>query len=135
MEERDGKTQEFITHQSENPQEGQKPSRTATEKEEFLRLQRLEDERKAAGAALRKQITKVNSLFEQHQETDVTSLERERDILDLHRERMDEAHQMYFNELHDSKDLDQALQWFDTRDREYFQCRTRINELLQCAEK
>ena len=108
MEERDGMTQEFITHQSENPQEGQKRSRTATEKEEFLRLQRLEDERNAAGAALRKKITKVNSLFEQHQETDVTSLERERDILDLHRERMDGAHQMYFNELHDSKDLDQA---------------------------
>ena len=108
MEERDDMTQEFITHQSENPQEGQKRSRTATEKEEFLRLQRLEDERKAAGAALRKKITKVNSLFEQHQETDVTSLERERDILDLHRERMDEAHQMYFSELHDSKDLDQA---------------------------
>ena len=77
----------------------------------------------------------MNSLFEQHQETDVTSLERERDILDLHRERMDEAHQMYFNELHDSKDLDQALQWSDTRDREYFQCRTRINEVLQCAGK
>ena len=48
---------------------------------------------------------------------------------------MDEAHQMYFNELRDSKELDQALQWFDTRDREYFQCRTRINEVLQCAEK
>ena len=27
------------------------------------------------------------------------------------------------------------MQWFDTRDREYFQCRTRINEVLQCAEK
>ena len=107
-------TQEFIDHQSENPQEGQKRSRTATEKGEFLRLQKLEDERKVAGAALRKQITKVNSLFEQHRETDVTSLERERDILDLHRERMDEAHQMYFNELRDSKELDKALQWFDT---------------------
>ena len=135
MEQRDGMTQEFIDHQSENPQEGQKRSRTATEKGEYLRLQKLEDERKVAGAALRKQITKVNSLFEQHQETDVTSLERERDILDLHRERMDEAHQMYFNELRDSKELDQALQWFDTRDREYFQCRRRINEVLQCAEK
>ena len=87
-------------------------------------MQRLEDERKAAGAALRKQISKVNSLFEQHQETDVTSLEQERDILDLHRERMDEAHQMYFNELHDSKELDQALQWFDTRDREYLTTNT-----------
>ena len=48
---------------------------------------------------------------------------------------MDEAQQMYFNEPRDSKELDQALQWFDTRDREYFQCRTRINEVLQCAEK
>ena len=128
-------TQEFIDHQSENPQEGQKRSRTATEKGEFLRLQKLEDERKVAGAALRKQITKVNSLFEQHQETDVTSLERERDILDLHRERMDEAHQMYFNELRDSKELDQALQWFDTRDREYFQCRTRINEVKHISDR
>ena len=98
-------------------------------------MQRLEDERKVAGAALRKQTTNVNSLFEQHQETDVMSLERECDILDLHRERMDEAQQMYFNEPRDSKELDQALQWFDTRDREYFQCRTRINEVLQCAEK
>ena len=48
---------------------------------------------------------------------------------------MDDAQQMYFNEPRDSKELDQALQWFDTRDREYFQCRTRINEVLQCAEK
>ena len=133
MEQRDGMTQEFIDHQSENPQKEQKRSRTATEKGEFLRLQRLEDERKAAGAALRKQITKENSLFEQHQETDVTSLERGRDI--LHRERMDEAHQMYFNKLRYSKELDQALQWFDTRGRECSQCRTRINEVLQCAEK
>ena len=54
MEQRDGMTQEFIDHQSENPQEGQKRSRTATEKGEFLRLQKLEDERKVAGAALRK---------------------------------------------------------------------------------
>ena len=82
MEQRDGMTQEFIDHESENPQEGQKRSRTGMEKGEFLRLQRVEDERKAAGAALRKQITKVNSSFEQHQETDVTSLERERDILE-----------------------------------------------------
>ena len=71
MEQKDGMTQEFIDHESENPQEGQKRSRTATEKGYLLRLQRLEDERKAAGAALRKQITKVNSIFEQHQETDV----------------------------------------------------------------
>ena len=54
MEQRDGMTQEFIDHQSENPQEGEKRSRTATEKGEFLRLQKLEDERKVAGAALRK---------------------------------------------------------------------------------
>ena len=127
-------TQEFIDHQSENPQKEQKRSRTATEKGEFLRLQRLEDERKAAGAALRKQITKENSLFEQHQETDVTSLERGREILDLHRERMDKAHQMYFNKLRDSKELVQALQWFDTRDREYFQCRTRINEVKHISD-
>ena len=80
-------------------------------------MQRLEDERKVAGAALRKQITNVNSLFEQHQETDVMSLERECDILDLHRERMDEAQQMYFNKPRNSKELDQALQWLDTRDR------------------
>ena len=85
-------------------------------------MQRLEDERKVARAALRKQITNVNSLFEHHQETDVMSLERECDMLDLHRERMDEAQKMYFHEPHDSKELDQALQWFDTRDREYFQC-------------
>ena len=51
MEQRDGMTQEFIDHQSENPQKEKKRSRTATEKGEFLRLQRLEDERKVAGAA------------------------------------------------------------------------------------
>ena len=48
---------------------------------------------------------------------------------------MDKAHQMYFNKLRDSKELVQALQWFDTRDREYFQCRTRINEVKHISDR
>ena len=36
MEQRDGMTQEFIDQESEDPQQGQKRSRTATEKGEFF---------------------------------------------------------------------------------------------------
>ena len=56
--------------------------RIATERGESLRLERLAVERKAAGAALRRQITKVSSLLESIKETDTRVLEQERDSLD-----------------------------------------------------
>ena len=39
---------------------------------------------------------------------------------------MSDAHHNYYQELHDSKELDEAYQWFDVRDRDYFQCRIKI---------
>lgn len=48
---------------------------------------------------------------------------------------MNDAHQSYFKELHDPKELDEPHQWLDTRDHEYFQCRIKITEALQCLEK
>ena len=109
--------------------------RIPTERGESLRLERLAEERKAAGAALRKQITKVSSLLESIKETDARVLEKERDSLDLCRDRMNDAHHNYYKELHDSEELDEAYKWFDIRDREHFQCRIKINEALHCVEK
>ena len=109
--------------------------RIPTEKGESHRLERLAEERKAAGAALRKQITKVSSLLESIKGTDTRVLERERDSLDLCRDRMNDAHHNYYKELYDAKELDEAYKWFDLRDREHFQCRTRINEALLCMER
>ena len=106
-----------------------------TEKGESLRLESLVEERKAAGAALRRQITKVSSLLEPMKETDIRVLEQERDSLDLYRDRMNDAHHNYYKELHDAKELDEAYKWFDLRDREHFECRFRINEALRCVEK
>ena len=109
--------------------------RIPTERGESLRLERLAEERKAAGAALRKQITKVSSLLESIKETDARVLEKECDSLDLCRDRMNDAHHNYYKELHDSEELDEAYKWFDIRDREHFQCRIKINEALHCVEK
>lgn len=109
--------------------------RILAERGESLRLERLAEERKAAGAALRKQITKVISLLESIKETDTRVLEQERDSLDLYRDRMNDAHHNYYKELYDTKELDEAYKWFDLRDREHFQCRFRINEALHCVEK
>ena len=106
-----------------------------TEKGESLRLERLSEERKAAGAALRRQITKVSSLLEPMKETDLRVLEQERDSLDLYRDRMNDAHHNYHKELHDAKELDESYKWFDLRDREHFECRFRVNEALRCVEK
>ena len=48
---------------------------------------------------------------------------------------MNAAHHKYYKELYDTKESDEAFKWFDIRDREYFQCRIRINEALLCLEK
>ena len=72
--------------------------RIPTERGESLRLERLAEERKAAGATLRKQITKVSSLLESIKETDERVLEQKRDSLDLCRDRMNDAHQSYYKE-------------------------------------
>ena len=93
------------------------------------------EERKAAGVALRRQITKVSSLLESIKETDAKVLEQECDSLDLCRDRMNDAHHNYYKELYDTKESDEAYKWFDIRDRKYFQCRIRINEALLCLEK
>ena len=109
--------------------------RIPTERGESLCLERLAEERKAAGATLRKQIPKVSSLLESIKETDARVLEQKHDSLDLCRDRMNDAHHSYYKELHDSKELDEAYKWFDIRDREHFQCRIKINEALHCVEK
>lgn len=106
-----------------------------TERDNSLRLERLAEERKAAGAALRKQITKVSSLLESIKETDTRVLEQERDSLDLYRDRMNDAHHNYYKELHDAKEIDEVYKWFDLQDHEHFQCCFRINEALHCVER
>ena len=109
--------------------------RILTERGESLRLERLAEERKTAGAALRRQIKKVSSLLESLRKTDTRVLEQERDSLDLYRDRMNDAHHNYYKELYDAKELDEGYKWFDLRDREHFQCRLSINEALNCVEK
>ena len=109
--------------------------RIPTEKGESLRLERLAGKRKAAGAALRRQINKVSSLLESLKGTDTRVLEQERDTLDSCRDRMNDPHHNHYNELHDAEELDEAYKWFDLRDCEHFQCRFRINEALHYVEK
>ena len=102
--------------------------RILTERGESLCLERLAEERKTAGAALRRQTNKVSSLLELLKETDTRALEQERDSLDLGRDRMNDTYHNYYKELYDAKELDKAYKWFDLRDREHFQCRLKINE-------
>ena len=106
--------------------------RILTARGESLRLERLAEERKTAGEG---GIKKVSSLLESLRETDTRVLEQKRDSLDLYRDRMNDAHHNYYEELYDAKELDEAYKWFDLRDHEHFQCRLRINEALNCVEK
>ena len=107
--------------------------RKLTAKGTFLVIENLRKNRKSAGAALRKQITKVNNLLEEL--CDIPALEIERDILDLCRDKLDEAQQLYNAKLEMPEDANAAYQWFDMRDREHFQCRTKINEKLITLER
>ena len=133
--------EEVTSEQNEDHQVGvettdmDRRERIPTEKGDSLRLERLFEERKAAGAALRRQITKVSTLLESLKESDARVLEQERDSLDLCRDRMNDAHQNYYKELHDPKHSDEAYKWFDIRDREHLQCRMKINEALLSMER
>lgn len=109
--------EEVTSEQNEDHQVGvetterDRRERIPTEKGESLRLERLVEERKAAGVALRRQITKVNSLLESIKELDARVLEQERDSLDLCRDRMNDAHHNYYKELHDTKEADEAYEF------------------------
>ena len=133
--------EEVTSEQNEDHQVGvettdmDRRERIPTEKGNSLCLERLFEERKAAGAALRRQITKVSTLLESLKESDTRVLEQERDSLDLCRDRMNDAHQNYYKELHDPKHSDEAYKWFDIRDREHLQCRMKINEALLSMER
>ena len=91
--------EEVTSEQNEDHQVGvettdmDRRERIPTEEGDSLRLERLFEERKAAGAALRRQITKVSTLLESLKESDARVLEQERDSLDLCRDRMNDAHQ------------------------------------------
>ena len=86
-----------------------------------------------AGATLRRKITYLNRLLEESK--DISVLEKQRDELDLLRERVNEAHDNYYSKLTTFEKINEAYQWFDIRDREYFQSRTRINERINSFEQ
>ena len=72
--------------------------RIPTKKGESLHLEKLAEEQKAAGAALRRQIKKVSSLLESLKEKDTRVPEQERDTLDVYRDRLNDAHHNYYKE-------------------------------------
>ena len=51
------------------------------------------------------------------------------------RERVNEVHDNYYSKLTTFEEINEAYQWFDIRDREYFQSRTRINERINSFEQ
>ena len=68
------------------------------------------------------------------QSHEISFLERLRNDLGSLRETLDEAHQIYYSKLVDPQEMNEAYQWFDVRDREHFQCRTKINEAIKAQE-
>jgi hypothetical protein len=106
-------------------------SRRLTAKGEAYVENKLHQDRTLAGAALRRKITYINRMLEQPNEISV--LERLRDDLDSLRERLDEAHQIYYSKISPGE-INEAYEWYDIRDREHFQCRRRINEAIKAQE-
>ena len=111
----------------------QRRSRNSLDESTAKAINILKHRRTLAGATLRRKITYLNRLLEESK--DISVLEKQRDELDLLRERVNEAHDNYYSKLTTFEEINEAYQWFDIRDREYFQSRTRINERINSFEQ
>ena len=107
--------------------------RIPTEKGRQFEIQRLKENRKIALANLTKQTNLILPLladFENEKQVRIEVVQ-----LDELFVKMQEVHNMYLNALDDESEIELAHQWFDTRDKDVFQSKQRINDYLHEAKK
>ena len=82
---------------------------------------------------LRKHVGRIYSLLDSHPGTE--ELEKERDILDVIKEELNQAYRSYDELLDDESAKGAAYRYFDLCDREFTECRMRLNEILRSIEQ
>ena len=107
--------------------------RIPTEKGRQFEIQRLKENRKTALANLTKQINVILPLladFENEKQVRIEVV-----LLDELFVKMQEVHDMYLSALDDESEIELARQWYDTRDKDVFRSKQRINDYLHEAKK
>lgn len=109
-----------------------KRDRKLTERGLEYKLEIATKTRNAAHSKLTKQVKRIYSLL--HEGIDQHSLEIERETLDSIKENFNNAHEALWS-LSPEDDRESLYRYFDLRDREYLECRTRICERLHEQER
>ena len=129
--EREGnfENQEFPSHECVP----QSRERKLTERGKAYHLETLNRKRQSAYRDLLKQINKIRQSLETI--VDSETLEAERCELDKLKEPFKDAHKALDDELETETGKQNSYHWFDVRDREYMECRTKVTERIYALEK
>ena len=90
--------------------------------------------RQSAHSALSKQISRIYQLLDENLAS-LTTLEVERDCLDCLKDRFNEAHNAFSELIDNDRDKQESYHWFDIRDRECIEARTRLVEKIHTLEQ
>ena len=82
---------------------------------------------------LRKHVGRIYSLLDSHPGPE--ELEKEREILDVIKEELNQAYRSYDELLDDESAKGAAYRYFDLCDREFTECQMRLNEILRSIEQ
>ena len=100
--------------------------RKPTEKGKSFQLEILSRKRQSYYRNFAKYLQSVYEALDT--EIDLYALERLRDALDKSKKELNHAHNQFHDALESEKERLNAYNWFDQRDREFMECRLRLEE-------
>ena len=107
--------------------------RTLTDKDRAYQLEIRALKKQEVENKLRKHVGRIYSLLDSHPGTE--ELEKERQILDVIKEELNQAYRSYDELLDDESAKGAAYRYFDLCDREFIECRVRLSEILRSVEQ
>ena len=107
--------------------------RTLTDKGRAFQLEVRALRKQEVENKLRKHVGRIYSLLDSHPGTE--ELENEKEILDVIKEELNQAYRSYDELLDDESAKGAAYRYFDLCDREFTECRMRLNEVLRSVEQ
>ena len=107
--------------------------RTLTDKGRAYQLEVRALKKQEVENKLCKHVGRIYTLLDSHQGTE--ELEKERQILDVIKEELNQAYRSYDELLDDESAKGAAYRYFDLCDREFIECRVRLSEILRSVEQ
>ena len=107
--------------------------RTLTDRGRAFQLEVRAVRKQEVENKLRKHVGRIYSLLDSHPGTE--ELKKEREILDVIKEELNQAYRSYDELLDDESAKGAAYRYFDLCDREFTECRMRLNEILRSIEQ